>query len=110
MRTVGTIFGGIAALVLLLSLCFGLTWMGIEWRGFFGPKRAAVERKIFKETRSFNEGMIQQLARYHSQYLLAKEPSDKAAIKGVVRQMFADYDYTKITNPNLRNFYLECTR
>lgn len=110
MKTFGWIVASIFGLVVFLSLCFGLTWLGIEWRGFFGPKQAAVERKIFKETRSYNEGMVQQLARYRLQYVQAKEQVEKDAIKSTVRQMFAEYDPSKLPTPELRQFHKECMR
>jgi hypothetical protein len=60
MKIVGYIAIGIIVLVMLGSLAFGLEWAGIKWYGFFGPKRAAVRREVFKQTRSYNEGKEQK--------------------------------------------------
>lgn len=110
MRVVGYIAAIIAAVVMILSLCFGLTWLGLEWRGFFGPKRAAVERRIFKETRSFNEGMVQQLAKYRIEHIRAETDMEKRSIESVVRHMFADFNPEKLDNPELRNFLMRCMK
>src|SRR3990167_3673962 len=99
MRVFGWIVAGILAFAVLLVLVFGLTWLGIEWRVFFGPKSENVERKIFKETRAYNEGMIQQLARYRLQYVQTKDEVERTAIKSTVRQMFEEYDPSKLPTP-----------
>lgn len=110
LKVIGAVFGGAFAIAALLSLMFGLTWLGIEWRGFFGPKRAAVEREIFRETRSYDEGMVQQLSRYRLQYVRAESQAEKDAIASTVRTMFAEYDPSKLPNSDLRNFLNEVNR
>ncbi len=108
MRTVGFIFGGIAVLVILSALCFGLTWVGIEWDGFFGAKRADVERKVFRNTRSYDEGMVQQLTRFRLEYIRTKDETEKAAVRSTVRMMFAEFPIDRLTSPELRAFLTEC--
>jgi hypothetical protein len=103
-EVLGWVLAAVAASVLMFSLAFGLTWVGIEWQGFFGPKQAAVERKIFKETRSYNEGMIQQLSRYRLQYVRSKDEVERQAILSTVRSMFAEYDADTLPSVELRNF------
>ena len=85
MKVFGIAVAALAGLFLFIAMIFGLTWMGIEWRGFFGPKRAAVERKIFRETRSYDEGMVQQLARYRLQYIRSESAEEKRAIASTIR-------------------------
>ena len=98
---------GIAAVVVLWSLCFGLTWMGLKWKGFFGPRFADVERTVFLETRSYNQGMIQQLSRYRLQYALCTTPEAKAVIKSTVRTMFSEYPPEDLPSVELRTFHQE---
>lgn len=104
MKGFGIVVAALAGLFLVIALLFGLTWLGIEWDGFFGPKRAAVEREIFRETRSYDEGMIQQLARYRLQHVRAKSSEEKKAIASTVRVMFAEYDPDKLERRDLRVF------
>ncbi len=102
------IVGVVVLVVLIASLMFGLTWLGIEWRGFFGPKRAAVEREVFMETRSYEQGMAQQLARYMGEYKRSETDDERKAIASTVRAMFAEFDPDRIVNDELRSFYKEC--
>jgi hypothetical protein len=108
MKTIGWIATAVVAAVVAYSLAFGMTWMGLKWRGFFGPRFAAVEREVFMQTRSYNQGMIQQLARYHVQYIDEENEVAKAAIRNTVRTMFSEYNPESIPNEILRDFHKEC--
>ena len=103
----GYIAGGLAMIIVFGSLMFGLTWIGIEWRGFFGTKAAAVEREIFLETRSYNEAKIQDLAKYRLEYLRADSQEDKNAIASTVRMQFAEYNTDRLPNQELKDFMKE---
>ena len=50
-----------------------------------------VKRDVFKETRSYNEGKIQDLARYILQYAQASG-DEKEVLKSTIIHMFADYN------------------
>lgn len=110
MKKFGYGVGILAALFAVVALLFGLTWLGIEWRGFFGPKAADVERKTFQKTRSYNQGMVQQLTRYRLQYIRTKDEDEKKAIASTVRTMFAEYDPASLPNQELRDFMKEVNR
>ena len=103
MRVFGWIVTGLLGLALLLTLAFGATWLGIEWYGFFGPKREAVRREVFKQTKSYNEGKMQQLTKYRIEYLRADTPEERSAIASTIRIAFADYDMDQL-KPELRGF------
>lgn len=103
MKAIGIVATGIVVLAIMLSLAFGLEWAGIAWKGFFGPKHAAIEREVFKQTRSYNEGKAQELAKLHFEYMRAK-PEDRPAIVAMVRHAFAEYDETLIASPSLRQW------
>ncbi len=96
------------ALVALFVLCFGLTWMGVEWRGFFGPKRQVIEREIFEETPSYRHGKIQDLTRYRFQYMKATSDEARAAIASTVRLQFAQFDVASLDQAELREFWRTC--
>ncbi len=110
MKKFGYGVGILAALCTIVALFFGLTWLGIEWRGFFGPKAADVERETFQKTRSYNQGMVQQLTRYRLQYIQAEAEDEKKAIASTVRIMFAEYDPASLPNQELRDFLKEVNR
>lgn len=104
MKTVGWIASSIAVLGLSVLLVFGAQWLRLEWRKYWGPKEQAVEREIFRETRSYDEGMVQQLSRFRLQYVRAEDDVEKEAILSTVRQMFAEYDPSRLPSVELENF------
>jgi hypothetical protein len=104
MKYVGYVALSIVAIIILVSAAFGLEWAGIKWKGFFGPKHAAVERKVFKQTRSYNEGKEQELIKLRLEYLRAQSEDEKKAIAGTIRHLFADYDENLIDSPELQAF------
>ena len=104
MKIVGYVAIGIVTIVLLLSVAFGLEWAGIKWYGFFGPKRAAVRREVFKQTRSYNEGKEQELIKLRREYMMAKDEDTKRVIGSTIRHSFADYDESLLDSPELRAF------
>ena len=105
------LFGGvglfIGAILLIILLGLGLDYSGLMWESFIGPKREDVRREIFEQTKSFNQGMTMKLLDYRKQYMLAKDPADKAAIAQVVSHMFSDYQLDNL-DPELKAFLREC--
>jgi hypothetical protein len=99
-----SVFTGIGVVILILILCFGLEWMGIGWKGFFGPKHAAVERKVFEQTRSYVHGKAQDLSRYRLQYLQAETQEAKDTIASTIRMQFAEVNPDDLQNEDLRGF------
>ncbi len=83
-------------LVAIIALAFTLELGGLGWKKFFAPKHAAVERQVFKETRSFNEAKLQELVRYRLEYMRSDDPTEKGAIAATIRMSFADYDVSKL--------------
>lgn len=108
MRIVGLVLLCVAALVFLFALSFGAEWLGLEWYGFFGKKRANIEREIHRNTDSFDEGMLQQLSRYRLEYMRSSDETEKSAIRSTVRTMFSKYPPDRLTSPELRAFLKEC--
>lgn len=110
MKFVLALFGGIVAviavIVLLGSMAFGATWLGIQWDGFFQPMREDVRREVFEQTKSYNEGKTQDLVRYRLQYQRAKDKTERDAIASAARLQFADYDHTQLP-PELQTFLKE---
>ena len=104
MKTIGYIVISVASIIMLASLAFGLEWAGIKWYGFFGPKREAVRREVFKQTRSYNEGKEQELIKLRLEYLREENQDAKQAIASTIRHSFADYDENLIDSSELRTF------
>ena len=96
----------VAASLVILGLLFGLGWAvaynDFNMFAFFAPKRAAVERKVFEETKSFNQGTIQELQNMQFEYVKAA-PEAKAALASIILHRAADYPVDKLPD-DLRVF------
>ena len=105
MKAIGIFLVAVVLLAAMLSLAFGAEWLGIAWKGYFGPKHAAVERQVFKQTRSFTEGKAQELSKLRMEFLrmTAEDVNGKRAIASTIRHNFADFDPSTL-NPELRGF------
>ncbi len=77
-------------IIAILVVPVGLTFYQLGFFKFFAPKFQNIKRDVFKETRSYNEGKIQGLARYRLQYVQGSS-EEKAIIKSTIIHMFADY-------------------
>ena len=100
---IGILSGMTASLVLL----FGLELLGLEWTKFFKPRRENIERKVFKQTKSYVEGKIQDLARYKAEYDKTEDQLDKSAIEQKIINEFANFDESKIEVISLQNYLIK---
>jgi hypothetical protein len=96
MSKIKIVFSAIGGIIVVIIITFALELGGLKWRMFFGPKHAAIEREVFKETRSYNEAKLQDLTRYRLQYLRAETEVEKNAIASTIRHQFAEYDENKL--------------
>ena len=105
MKIFVTILLVIVLFIGMFAFAFGAEWLGIAWKGYFGPKHAAVERQVFKQTRSFTEGKAQELSKLRMEFLrmTAEDVNGKRAIASTIRHNFADFDPSTL-NPELRGF------
>ena len=97
------VFGGIVLfLVVFLSAIFGLNYYGLFSYSFFAPRYENVRRKTFENTKSYNQGMQQELQKYYIEYSKSDE-NGKQAIASVIRHQYADYDMTRLPS-HLQSF------
>jgi hypothetical protein len=104
MKLFGQVCLGVVGLVLFLSLCFGMEWAGIAWTGFFGPKRAAVQREVFENTASYVKGTENDIAKYRREYMQTDDASSRQSIVEFVAGQYAEFDANKLENPKNREF------
>lgn len=105
-------FGAVGVGVLALILMLGLTWV-VQGNGFFlykvfAPKYEQVRRETFEETKSYNQGMVQELQNMQFQYVQAK-PEQKATLASIILHRVADYDGERLP-PDLREFIAQLRR
>ena len=65
-----------------------------------------IRREVFLETRSYNEGKMQELVKYRHEYLISNNEVERQAIISILRHSFAEYDKSKLPE-DLRKFLEE---
>lgn len=73
----------------------------------FKMRYTNADREVFKQSVTYNEGMLDDLAKYHYEYMQADEV-EKKAIASLVCSRFANFDKSKIENIELLRFMEEC--
>ena len=93
---IGGAIGFVLMIALFIALAFGGEWFSLKWKSYFAPKHENVRRKVFKETRSYNEAKLQDLTKYRLEYMRAETPEEKAVLASTIRHMFAEYDENRL--------------
>lgn len=90
-----------------LLFCLGITWLAQGSDFFlysvFAPKYEAVRRQTFEQTKSYNEGVAQEIRSAELDFARAKTTEEKQAIASYVLHETAAYDTTKLP-PDLSAF------
>ena len=73
---------------LVIFVCLGITWI-IQGNDFFmykvfAPKYEAARRQVFENTRSFNQGMVQELDNMRFAYIKEKDPNARQALASII--------------------------
>ena len=92
MKVVVAIF---AAIALILFTTWVFTIAGVNIYGYTAPREAAIERKTFEETKSYNQGMIQELQNMQFEYLKATK-EQQVGLANIILHRTADYDDAKL--------------
>ena len=103
LKGIGVVF----LLLLLLAGFFGLEFVGIEWYGFFAPRRAAVRREVFENTESYVAGVATDIAKSRREYLTSEDEAEKRIIANYVFVQYANFEPTKLQNHELRRFLMD---
>jgi hypothetical protein len=97
-------YAGIGLLVLVAIL--GLTWLvqgnNFFLYNFFAPKLEDSRREVFENTKSYQQGYLQELENMQFEWVKAA-PEQKDALASIILHRAADFDQTKLT-PELREF------
>ena len=98
------IIGALVGLFILMGLIWIVQGNDFFMYKFFAPEYANVQREVFENTQSYVESKRQDLVNYRLQYLQAKNDTDRAAIKTTIVMMYANFDESKLQQPELREF------
>jgi hypothetical protein len=98
--------GGVIATIVAIGGALWVTW-AVQGNDFiltkyFAPKYEEVRRQTFEESRSYNQGEIQELQNMQFAYSQADEPH-RAALADIILHRAADYDLTRLP-PDTRQF------
>lgn len=103
MSTVGKILLGI---VLFIVMIFAINQFEIFGIKFWGTQRENARREVFENSQSYVEGKRQELSKFHHEWVNADADS-KITIEYTIRQNFANFDRTYITDPQMYSFLNE---
>lgn len=107
MKTFATIITIILSIALLIGLSFGSEVLSLKWKAYFAPRHENVNRQVFKQTKSYNEGKAQELIKYRLEYLRTKDNDEKMAIASTIRMSFSDYTNVDSLPYELQQFLKE---
>lgn len=94
-------FVGFIVVLIILEL------VGLGFFKFFGPVKENINREIYENTQSFNEGKLQDLAKYFKEYNETQENENRVAIQTVIQTQFAYFDAEKVQNQKLKTFLIK---
>ena len=100
MRTTLIVIGSIIGLFLLIFLANEFSIFGTK---FWGVRQQNARREVFENTQSYVEGKRQELIKLHHEWNKASA-DDKIAIESTIRMNFANFDESKIEQPDLYSF------
>lgn len=96
-------FGIWTFMLIILPLIGGLGYISYLAYGFYAPRYEQVRYNTFKESQTYNDGMLRDLQNLQMEYIKADD-EQKAALKAIVRQRFSVYDIDRLP-VDLRMFY-----
>jgi hypothetical protein len=97
--TVAISIAGAIGLIVLIGLLQGTDFFLYR---LFAPKYEAVRRDTFEQSKSYNQGMVQELQNMQFEYIRAA-PEQQAALASIILHRSADYNVDKLPR-ELRDF------
>lgn len=105
----GLVKSVVGVMVLLVVVGGGLAWI-VQGNDFFlyktfAPARENVRREVFENTKSYNQGMVQELQNMQFEYVKA-DKEHQAALASIILHRAADFPEDKLPE-DLRVFIQE---
>lgn len=85
----------ILSLIILLALAWIFQGADFFMYKFFAPRQEAVRRQVFEETKSYNQGMLQELQNMQFEYVKATS-SQQQALATIILHRSADFPLDKM--------------
>ena len=109
-KVIGLVVAGSIMIALLTSLIFGSLKLDNISLSIFGKERANISREIYKESNSYVEGMISDLADAKREYDRTEDENEKQQVLEYVNSKFSNFDINKIEDDNLYRFLLKARK
>ena len=93
----------VAFIVSMFMLGFISNSLGLVSVAFFAPKVEQVRYNTFKQSQSYNEGMVRDLENIRMQYETSN-PEQKVMMRAIALRRFSVYDVSKLPL-DLQQFY-----
>lgn len=99
------ITGIILLCIIGLYALAGITGLvDLQFYRYFGKEKASIQREIFKENKSYIEGMASDLAKYKYELTIEKDEFAKKAIVNLIIDKYANFNINQLEDINLRIF------
>lgn len=106
-EAVGYVLAGAVVIVGITVLGFATGKLDNFYLSTVGKERANIKREVFKESKSYVEGMIEDLSNYKREFERTEDINEKEQIANMIDAEFSNFDITKIENQSLYNFLLD---
>lgn len=87
---------GLAGLIALIALSFGMGVVDLGFKSFFGVRHENIKREIFEESKSHVHGTIKNLSRLRLEYKTSKDESHRAALKEMILMESSSFGTNKL--------------
>ena len=108
MNIVKGILAGITCIFVLIILTWFIQGNDFFMYKFWAPKYEGVRREVFEQTKSYNQGMIQELQNMQFEYVKA-DKEEQVALAEIILHRSADFPEDKLPS-DLRIFIAELRR
>lgn len=97
--------GGILAIVLVVALVFGGSWLGLTVYRTFATQWESARTDVYRENKSYVEGTIRDLRELRREYNAADD-EHKPALKSLILHRAGELDWDRLPS-DLRRFLNE---
>lgn len=105
MNTVGKVFIGILCTCLVLSLIY---FVAMPLTGVFQKRSNEIGYDVYKSDNTYISSVARSLSKYKYEYEHTDDVNEQESIKQTVRQMYPDFDASRLDDPNLQDFLKMC--
>lgn len=105
MNTIGKVIISILAMCVTLALIY---FVIMPMTGVFEKRSNEIEYDVYKSDNTYIASVARSLAKYKYEYEKTDDLNEKESIKQTVRQMYPDFDTSRLDDVNLQAFLEMC--